>query len=239
MSLPRILVINPNSSTQMTADMERTIAQLTQMAAFSYQIVCMPHAPHVLESFSDYNLAGAEVQAYYQAHKAEIEKNFDGIVLACFGDPALYALKEIAALPLVGIAESAFSLALLLGYKYTVFAASGKAKPMMESLIQMYGLELRSAGVMTLNKPIDDFLGHPESLETAIVKQCEKARQSGAEVVILGCAGMTGIARVIEQKTGLTVIDPVLAGCTAILQVIFGGFSVSRAGLYQSTEKEG
>lgn len=230
MKKPSLLVINPNSSTAMTRDIENTVSELGRKAFFDFEIRYMKDAPTVLESFADYTLAGACVLQQLTSQPVD---GFDGVLLACFGDPALYALKEKVPLPVTGIAEASFSLALLLGYRFGILAASAKAKPMMESLVMSYGLQSRLAAVAALERPIEEFVGRPGSLEGLILEKCSQMKTDGAEVVILGCAGMTGISERIQRQTGLTVIDPVVAGCTALLQMIAGGFTLSRAGLYR------
>ncbi|SEO95160.1 aspartate/glutamate racemase family protein [Propionispora vibrioides] len=229
MKRPNLLVINPNSSPVMTGDIEATVQVLSDRLHFDFVVTSTPGAPDVLESFRDYTLGGASV---LQRLAKQPPDHFDGLLLACFGDPALYALKEQVLLPVTGIAEASFSLALLLGYRFGILAASAKAKPMMESLVLSYGLQARLAGVAALEVPIGDFAGRPGSQEDLMVEKCESLRQAGAEVIILGCAGMTGIGARLQQRTGLTVIDPVVAGCTALWQMIAGGFCPSRTGLY-------
>ena len=49
---------------------------------------------------------------------------FDAIVIAAFGDPGVKAAKEIALCPVVGISESAFATAGLIGGKFSIIAIS-------------------------------------------------------------------------------------------------------------------
>lgn len=226
--MKKILIINPNSSIQMTQDIENTIAREDIQA--EVKVVCMKHAPNVLESFTDYTLAGAEVIHYFKEHDVNA---YDGILLACFGDPCLFSLKEISMIPVIGLAEAAFSRALLLGYRFSVLAASLKAMPMMESLIDSYGLQTRNAGTMTLETPIEEFLSNPDILEEKLIQVIQTAKNNHAEVVIYGCAGMTMVSkRKIMEKTGVSVIDPVISGVSTLLAMLSDEDQISGAGLY-------
>ena len=228
----KILLINPNSSEEMTADLRKT-ASYAENEQVSIDVVCMPNAPHVLESFSDYTEAGAEVVKYLRKLNESGTFPYDGVVLACMGDPCIFGIKEVCPVPLVGIAESAIALALLTGYKFTIVAASSKAKPMMDSMVLQYGLTERMASVEALDQPIDAFMADPDILRDGIRRISSVAKEKGAEVLLLGCAGMTMITDEMDQLSELPVIDPVIAGIEEIQAILRGGFKISRAGLYQ------
>ena len=227
-TMKKILVINPNSSQKMTKDIEETIFKAGVNA--SVEVICMPESPNVLESFTDYTLAGTEIIKYFEKYDMTV---YDGILLACFGDPCLFSLKEISPVPIIGIAEAAFSRALLLGYKFSVLAASSKAQPMMESMIDSYGLQARNAGTMTLGTKIEDFLSDPNLLTEKLITVILKAKDNHAEVVIYGCAGMTMVSKKkIMEKTGISVIDPIISGVSTLLAMLSDNDRISGVGLY-------
>ena len=228
----KILLINPNSSEAMTADLKKTAAY-AENESVSIDVLRMPASPHVLESFADYTEAGAEVVKYLRELNRDGSFPYDGVILACMGDPCLFGVKEVCPVPLVGIAESAIAVALLTGYRFTIVAASSKAKPMMDSMVLQYGLTERMASVEALDRPIDDFMENPDILREGIRRISKTAREKGAEVLLLGCAGMTMLTDEMDQLSELPVIDPVIAGIEEIQAVLRGGFKISRAGLYQ------
>ncbi len=229
--MKKLLVINPNSSEEMTRDIQNTVSYAVD-AAWSIDVVRMPGSPHVLESFTDYTQAGAQVIAYLQSLKQQGPFPYDGVVLACMGDPCLYAVKEACPVPLVGIAEAGLSMALLAGYKFSILASSQKAKPMMESMVMMYGLTERMASVETFAQPIDSFMEDPEVLRSGIRRTAEMAVAKGADVLLLGCAGMTMLSRELSSLSHIQIIDPIKAGVEQIKAMLRGGFSVSHVGLY-------
>ena len=229
--MKKLLIINPNSSEEMTRDIRNTLAY-AQDGDFALEVVSTPGSPHVLESFSDYTEAGANVIALLRRLAAQGPFPYDGVLLACMGDPCLFAVKEACPVPLVGIAEAGISTALLLGYKFSILAASAKAKPMMESMVLSYGLTDRLASVETFAQPIDAFMEDPQVLRDGIRRTAERAIARGAEVLLLGCAGMTMLSNELDTLAPIPLVDPIKAGVEQLKGILRGGFSVSRAGLY-------
>ena len=66
----------------------------------------------------------------------------------------------------------------------------------------------------------------------AISSAAERARDAGAEVLVLGCAGMTGLQRVVGDKLGLPVVDGVAAAVKLAESLVSLGLTTSRAGSY-------
>lgn len=224
----RILIINPNSSTKMTEDIRDTV-QTLKTEDWEFDVIRIEKSPLVLESFTDYTLAGANVLDYLEENDIT---GYKGILLACFGDPCLWAIKEQVNIPVIGIAEASISLALLLGFKYSIIAAVPKAKAMMESLVMSYGLLDRMASVEALNVEICTFMEQRQLLEEAALSCGKRATEKGADVLILGCAGMTILGDDVEKKLGVPVIDPIKAGICTLKGIIDEGFSISKAGLF-------
>lgn len=229
--MKKLLIINPNSSEAMTGDIRETVSYAND-SEFSLEVVSTPGSPDVLESFADYTQAGAQVISYLRRRRAESDFDYDGVLLACMGDPCLYGVKEACPVPLIGIAEAGISTALLTGYKFSILASSAKAKPMMESMVMTYGLLDRMASVETLSVPIESFMKDPDVLRDGIRRTADAALAKGAEVLLLGCAGMTMLSRELDTLAKIPVIDPIKAGVEQLKALVRGGFAVSRAGLY-------
>lgn len=222
------LVFNPNSSKEMTDSIRRTVLSRVR-SGNRVDVLGAETGPRSLESFYEYSLA---VYATLQSFKKLDVKGYDGILLACFGDPGLYALKEISRVPVVGIAEASLSLSLLLGARFAIVTALQKAVPMMRNMVDRYALRGRMAGVYALDMPVLE-------LETCRERTCERLRQvidmairDGAEAILLGCAGMTGLVEDIGEVCGVSVIDPIVAGFCALEMIVESGVRVASNGLY-------
>ncbi|MDX1379246.1 MAG: aspartate/glutamate racemase family protein, partial [Anaerolineales bacterium] len=59
-----------------------------------------------------------------------------------------------------------------------------------------------------------------------------KLRQRGAEVLLLGCAGLTTFVEDLQAKVSMPVIDPVEAGCQALKLIADSGLRTSHIGLF-------
>ena len=165
-----------------------------------------------MESWTDYYLASVCVLPLLEDYQ-----EVDGVVLACFGDPGLYVLKEQCKVPVVGIAEASMSFALLLGAKFGILAGMGRAVELMDSMVQTYGLNERYAGSQSLAMRVLEFeQDRAKTLET-LVEASMALRSRGAEVLLLGCAGLTGFAAELQTRVSMPVIDPVEAGCRTLI----------------------
>lgn len=224
--MPKALVINPNTSAEMTADIEAT-ARRAFTPPWEAVVARAPAGPESLESWTDYHLASVAVLPLLEAHP-----DADGVVLACFGDPGLYVLKELCEVPVVGIAEAAISVALLLGGRFGILAAMGRAAALMDSMVRTYGLEARYAGTVSMDMRVLEFeRDRPKTL--ARLEEAGRALAArGAEVMLLGCAGLTSYVAEAERRLGMTLVDPVEAGCRMLRLLVEAGLRTSHAGLY-------
>jgi allantoin racemase len=158
--------------------------------------------------------------------------DLDGVVLACFGDPGLYLLKEICPVPAVGVAEASMSLALLLGGQFGILAGMRRAVELMDSMVRTYGLESRYAGTYPLDMRVLDFEGHRSETLDALAEAGRALKERGADVLLLGCAGLTSFRRDLEARLQMTIVDPVEAGCRMLRTIVDSGLQVSHAGVY-------
>ena len=161
-----LLIVNPNTSEAMTNDIKKTINCIKREDT-QVTVVSLDFGPEGLESFYDYTLSAFGLCRLLKKEKDK----YDGVLVACYGDPGLYAAKEICDCPVVGIAETSISIALLLGGKFAVLAASEKAVPMMENMVLQYGMRERCAGVFPLNMGVlDAEANREETIERLIEK---------------------------------------------------------------------
>jgi len=224
--MPTALVINPNTSRTMTAEIERTALRVFQ-PPWKCSVTAAPAGPESLESWSDYALASVTVLPLVEDHS-----DVDGVVLACFGDPGLYPLKESFEKPVVGIAEASMSLALLVGSRFGILAGMQRAVELMDSMVRTYGLEPRYAGTEALDMRVLDFDRDRDATLAVLETVSRKLRARGADVLLLGCAGLTGFVEDLQARLEMPVIDPVEAGCRMLQTVVDARLNTSHAGLY-------
>ncbi len=224
--MPIAVVINPNTSAAMTDEIGSTALRVFQ-PPWTCRVREAPAGPESLESWTDYHLASVCVLPL-----ADSEPDQDGIVLACFGDPGLYLLKEQARVPVVGIAEASMSLAMLLGAQFGILAGMTRAVELMDSMVATYRLHSRYAGTVPLDMRVLSFQQDRDRTLDTLEKASLRLRAHGAEVLLLGCAGLTTFVDELQARVAMPVIDPVEAGCRMLQAVVDSGLDTSQIGLY-------
>jgi allantoin racemase len=224
--MPKALVINPNTSPAMTAEIEQTARKVFQ-PPWSCVVSAAPAGPESLESWSDYHLASIAILPLLEEYS-----DADGIVLACFGDPGLFLLKETCDVPVAGIAEASMSMALLLGARFGILAGMRRAVELMDSMVHTYCLEARYAGTVSLDMRVLDFDKDRAATLSVLEKASRQLRSNGAEVLLLGCAGLTAFVEDLQSHVDMPVIDPVEAGCRMLRTICEAGLNTSHIGLY-------
>lgn len=155
----------------------------------------------------------------------------DGIVVNCFMDPAVEAARELVDIPVVGPAQSSMVLATTLGDRFSVIlpAASGAAIASRQ-VRQNVGLD-RLASIRSVEMPVSQ-LHDAERLTAGLVDAANRAiDEDGAEVIILGCTGMsyaTDAARARLGGRGVPVLDPTLAAVGTVVSQLMQGVAPSR-----------
>ncbi|WP_232821245.1 aspartate/glutamate racemase family protein, partial [Oceanimonas marisflavi] len=99
----RIKIINPNT-TQAFTDALQQLADSVARPDTQVLAVSPASGPASIESFYDEALAVPGVLE--EVAKGDREEDIDAYVLACFGDPGLYAARELTDKPVLGIAEA-------------------------------------------------------------------------------------------------------------------------------------
>ena len=226
----RLLVINPNTSKHMTSQIEKSAR--TVISSDVELIVRNPSVgPEAIESFTDETTS--TINMLKDVVKHYIGK-VDAIVIACFDDPGMYVFREILDIPVLGIGESSILLALTLGWKFSILVVSQKAIPLMENMIYRYGLEKRLASIesMKLSVPEVDRMAEQEVLKP-LIDAGQRAKNHGAEVLILGCAGLAGYDEKLSNVLAMPVIDPVKAGVKIAETLVALKLKTSKVGLFK------
>ena len=144
----------------------------------------------------------------------------DGFVVACHCDPNLDLLKEITAKPVVGIGEASMKMATMLGHKFSVLSSARHSVPNKEALVRKYHLEGLLASIRVVER--GNYLG---AARAAMEKD-------GAEVIVLGCAGMTGLDKRLGAKLGIPALDGVVCALIITSGLARYGAGTSKARRY-------
>lgn len=207
-----LIVINPNSSATVTAGIDSAIAPLR---AFGVPIRCetLAEGPPGIETQAHIDGVAAPLKAMVR----RLEPEALGFVVACFSDPAVPALARATTRPVLGIRAAALSAALTLGARIGIIAILPASAARHTAAIAEMGLAARCAGIRALDLGVAD-LADPERTTARLLKVARALRDSdGADVLILGCAGMARYRSLLESTTGLPVVDPSQAATVQML----------------------
>jgi allantoin racemase len=135
----------------------------------------------------------------------------DAVIIGCFGDPGLAALREILDCPVVGPFEASIHLAAQLGARVGVVTILDSVVPMLDHLVRGMGVSLRYAGAVAIDVPVLE-LTQDVSLVAARLERAgqELIRQRDADVIVLGCMSLAflGLAERVAPTIGVPVVNP-------------------------------
>ncbi|AHI78688.1 asp/Glu/Hydantoin racemase family protein [Burkholderia thailandensis E444] len=204
----KIKLINPNTTQRMTDAMGRCAREV---AAAGTAIVAVSPAmgPPSIEGHYDEALATPGLLAEVAAGERD---GFDGYVIACFGDPGLYAARELARGPVIGIAEAAMHAASVLAPGFSVVTTLARTCGMAWHLAERYGMKRFCRNVRATDVAVLDLDRPGSAARRVIVDECRRALdEDGADAIVLGCAGMAEFAHEIEAAIGAPVVEGVTA----------------------------
>ncbi|CAK7243551.1 MAG: hypothetical protein STHCBS139747_005077 [Sporothrix thermara] len=235
----RILLVNPNSTASMTADCVALAAPTLPADVELTGFTAPRPAPSAIESsFDNVMSAAAAARAVLP-----VAATHDAVLVACYSDHALIRMlrEELHGQPVVGIMEASLAMARTLGARFGLVATSDRSCATHRDTIHSMGLSNLCAGVASCKLGVLDL--HADSAEAqkrvneSVFAAAQSLVASGAEVLTLGCAGMTPLKLAVEAAVGpdVTVIDGVLAGVQHLSGIVRIGGRTAKIGAYKSS----
>ncbi len=229
----RLLIVNPNTTASMTA---KIAAAARAAAGPGTAIVARNpiHGPASIEGFYDEALCVPGLLEIVEA-----ERDVDAVIIGCFDDTGLDAVRCVTDRPVVGIGEAGFHMAAMLANRFSVVTTLGRSVPAIEHNMHRYGLAARCARVRASEVPVLDLEIPGSGAVLKIGAEIARAKiEDRAEAVVLGCAGMTDLAEQLAQEYGLPVIDGVAAAVALAEGMARIGLRTSRLGGYAPPRKD-
>jgi Asp/Glu/hydantoin racemase len=201
----KLLIVNPNVSHSVT---ELIASEAKRSASPDTELTLLTAA---------FGVAYIEtrVEAAIGAYATLIElanhhTGHDAAVVAAFGDPGLEAAREMLPIPVVGLTESALMSAAMLGGRIGIVAISQRIRAWYRETVVRYGMESRLAGIRCLDEPLRDIGFVQQDKSEQLVKLCDAAiREDGADVLIIAGAPLAGLAREVEHRISVPIVDGV------------------------------
>jgi allantoin racemase len=205
-----LLVINPNTSVTVTATLQHHVHRALGPSVTVRTLTARFGAAYI-----------ASEATYAVAHHAALDAwavavsqgpRPDAVLIGCFGDPGLFALREGAGVPVGGLADAAFAAAARYG-RFAIVTGGERWRPMLERLAASLGYAGALAGIHTVAPSGAELAAEPARARRLLTQACqEAAARFDAQAIILGGAGLAGMAEQIAADLSLPVLDSVIAG---------------------------
>lgn len=226
----RLLVVNPNTSPEMTEAIHRA-AVTAAGPDCAVETVHATAGPRSIEGVFD-EAASLMGTLEWVLRRDDV----DAYVFACFSaHPAIDAARELTTKPALGIAEAAMTLANLLGHRFSVVTTSPRWKPLLEDAVRKYGFESRCASVRSSGLAVLDLdaLPRQQVIDRLVTEARRAVHEDGAESIVLGCAGMADLEARLREALDVPILESVAAGVSLAATLVRLGLGTSKAGAYQ------
>jgi allantoin racemase len=203
----RILVINPNSTVAVTSAIDDAMEPLRLAGGPEIACLTLAEGPPGVESQTD---ADGVILPLCRVIR-EQEASCAAFVIACFSDPGLFSAREATAKPVLGIAECGIVTALTLGHRFGVISILARSVPRHLRYIAAMGLGQRLAGDLPVGLGVTE-LGDARTALTQMIDTGRSLRdEHGADVLVMGCAGMARYRADLEEAVRIPVVEPTQA----------------------------
>lgn len=139
------------------------------------------------------------------------DEGWDAIILGCYGDPGLDALRELLTIPVIGPGEATALLAASLGHRFSIITITDSVIAATERQIRNVGVGEKLASVRVVGIPVLELHHDKERTIEATIAQGRRAiEQDRADALIVGCMsmGFLEIAEAAGAELGVPFLNP-------------------------------
>ena len=208
--MDKILVINPNSTEECTRGIDEACAPLRMPGGPAIDCVTLKEGPPGIESQQQVDGVIAPMLRLIKRK----EKQYAAFVIACYSDPGLHSLREATKKPVLGISECGILTALTLGQKFGVIAILKQSSPRHLRYVGALGVSGRLAGELQVGLRVVELSNEKKTFRRMVEVGRTLRDAHGADVVIMGCAGMARYRKPLQDELGIPVVEPTQAAVT-------------------------
>ena len=202
-----ILVINPNSTEAVTRAMNEACVPLRIPGGPAIECATLKEGPPGIETQRDVDsVVGPLIRIV-----GEREKDYGAFVIACFSDPGIHSVRELTKKPVLGIAECGILTALTLGQKFGVIAILQKSIARHLRYIAALGVADRLVGELPVGLGVTELADEKKTFARLVETGTKLRDDHGANVVVMGCAGMAPYRKPLQDALGIAVVEPTQA----------------------------
>ncbi len=208
-----IVVINPNSTEAVTEAMDEGLNPLRQPHGPDIRCQTLHEGPPGVESQRDAD----SVIAPLCRTIALQDNDAAAFVIACFSDPGLFSARETTRKPVFGIAECGILSALTLGHRFGVISILAGSVPRHLRYIAAMGVGARLAADLPIGLGVTQLADARTTLDRMIEVGTVLRDRHGADVLVMGCAGMARYRDDLEEAVQRPVVEPTQAAVSMAL----------------------
>lgn len=218
-----ILVINPNSTEAVTRGMSDACDRLRITGGPAIECVTLKEGPPGIETQQHVD----SVVAPLVRMVSEREKDYGAFVIGCFSDPGIHAVRELTKKPVLGICECGILTAMTLGQQFGVIAILRQSIARHLRYIAALGVTDRLAGELPVELGVSE-LADEDKTFGRMVEVGKRLRDAhGADVVVMGCAGMARYRKPLQDAINIPVVEPTQAAVAMAIGRVRLGWSAS------------
>jgi allantoin racemase len=187
----------------------RQILNSFTSTGFMVDVEAVKEGPASIESYCDEYVCIPDTLRH--AINAE-KRGYDAIIIGCFGDPGIEAVREALRIPVIGPGETSFHIAAMLGYQFSVISILKNIVNPLKVLAKKLGLKEQLMSIRVINKPVLSLAENIEETKRALIIEGRKAvEEDDADTLILGCMSeaFLGFAEHMKEELGVPVVNPV------------------------------
>ncbi|MEM7651910.1 MAG: aspartate/glutamate racemase family protein [Pseudomonadota bacterium] len=209
-----LVVINPNSTVAVTDGIDAAMEPFRQVPD-SPEIHCftLAEGPPGVESQRHVEQVVSPLLSLIEQH----QNSASAFVIACYSDPGLHAAREVSAAPVFGIAECGLQTALLLGDRFGVISIKQTSIPRHMRMVRALGIENRCAGDRAIDLSVVELSDENRTYARMRQVGAELRDRDGADVLVMGCAGMARYRDHLSAELGIPVVEPTQAAVALAL----------------------
>lgn len=221
--MSHLLLLNPNTSASVTGRLlEVARTQAAGRTALPLHAVTARFGPRYITDELGAAVAAHAALDAYAAHVA-LHGVPAAVLLGCFGDPGLLALRALAPVPVLGLAEASMRAVARHG-PLVVVTGGADWVPMLQRLAASLALPFPLCGVQALARTGGELAADPQLAVPLLADACAQALQRWPQAtqVLLGGAGLAGMAAPVSALLGRPVhcnvslaVDALLAATTS------------------------
>lgn len=231
MRCPSILLVNGNSCEPLTKRMTEIGRNTFQGIAEIEPMTINAAPPFVADRAQATHAASAILCAVHQRLTEPTKPHPDAVMLACFGEPGLHALRDTLSIPVTGMVEASVHSALQLGRRVSILTSGSYWPAQIEDLLDIYGQSERVLRVTAVPEEAlsEDRATWIPALTAAVARD---AALGGADTLILGGGPLSGRSAELTPPPGLVLID-------AFDATLWQSFALASLQLKRSSQRSG